>query len=156
MSVSRRTPQALADDITRATHILAGFTNSSDVQKLIPSSVLANAHGLMIIRLTRVGLVLSAKRGTGVIIARLPDGTWSAPSGISVTAVGYGHQVGAEVIDSVVVLNYRAAVKAFIDGGGQLQLGVNASLSAGPVGRAVTMSAGATSATHIAATYSYR
>lgn len=60
------------------------------------------------------------------------------------------------MIDSVIVMNYRAAVKAFFDGGGQIQLGVNASLAAGPYGRAAEIAASASSASHIAATYSYR
>ena len=52
-------------------------------------------------------------------------------------------------------MNYRAAVKAFFDGGGQLQLGVGASLAVGPLGRAADISASAANASHIAATYAY-
>ncbi|ORY98795.1 hypothetical protein BCR43DRAFT_488183 [Syncephalastrum racemosum] len=122
---------------------------------VIPTSVLANAHGLMFIRLYRVGLMLSAKGGTGVIIARLPDGSWSAPSGISMTSLGFGHMAGGEIIDSVIVMNYRGAVKAFLDGGGQLQLGVNASISAGPLGRSADIAASTATGQHIAATYAY-
>ncbi|KAI9492766.1 hypothetical protein BDB00DRAFT_764829 [Zychaea mexicana] len=110
---------------------------------LIPQSVLANAHGLVFIRMYRGGFMVSAKKGTGIIIARLPDGSWSAPSGISMGALGFGHQAGVEVIDSIIVMNYRAAVKSFFDGGGQLQLGANVSVSAGPLGRAANVSAAA-------------
>lgn len=52
-------------------------------------------------------------------------------------------------------MNYRAAVKAFFDGGGQLQLGVGASLAVGPLGRAADVSASASNTSHIAATYAY-
>lgn len=52
-------------------------------------------------------------------------------------------------------MNYRAAVKAFFDGGGQLQLGVGASLAVGPMGRAADVAASASKPTHIAATYAY-
>lgn len=52
-------------------------------------------------------------------------------------------------------MNYRAAVKAFYDSGGQLQLGVGASLAAGPYGRAADVSASASSSTYVAATYAY-
>ncbi|OAC99132.1 hypothetical protein MUCCIDRAFT_180990 [Mucor lusitanicus CBS 277.49] len=122
---------------------------------LIPPSVLRDAHGIVFIRLYRIGFMLSAKSGTGIIIARLPDGSWSAPSGVSMSSLGFGHQAGGEVIDSIIVMNYRAAVKAFFDGGGQLQLGVGASLAAGPYGRAADVSASASNTTHIAATYAY-
>jgi hypothetical protein len=80
---------------------------------------------------------------------------WSAPSGVSMSSLGFGHQAGGQVIDSIIVMNYRAAVKAFYDGGGQLQLGVGASLAAGPFGRAADVAASASSTTHIAATYAY-
>lgn len=52
-------------------------------------------------------------------------------------------------------MNYRAAVKAFFDGGGQLQLGVGASLAVGPLGRAADISASAANTNYIAATYAY-
>lgn len=68
---------------------------------------------------------------------------------------GFGQQAGGEVIDSIIVMNYRAAVKAFFDGGGQLQLGVGASLAVGPLGRAADISASASGVNHIAATYAY-
>lgn len=62
--------------------------------------------------------------------------------------------MGGEVIDSIIVMNYRAAIKAFY-GGGQLQLGVGASLAVGPLGRSANVAASASSTSHIAATYAY-
>ncbi|KAI8968488.1 hypothetical protein BDF20DRAFT_981686 [Mycotypha africana] len=154
----KRSPKELKADIERATQILELFTDPSqgrDVKMLIPSNVLANAHGIVFIRLYRVGLMLSAKSGSGIIIARLPDGRWSAPSGVSMSSLGFGHQAGGEIIDSIIVMNYRAAVKAFFDSGGQLQLGVGASIAAGPFGRAADVSAAASTERYIAATYAY-
>ncbi|KAF1797076.1 hypothetical protein FB192DRAFT_1452039 [Mucor lusitanicus] len=156
--MSKRSPKELQGDTQRAVQILQLFTDPSkgrDVKMLIPPSVLRDAHGIVFIRLYRIGFMLSAKSGTGIIIARLPDGSWSAPSGVSMSSLGFGHQAGGEVIDSIIVMNYRAAVKAFFDGGGQLQLGVGASLAAGPYGRAADVSASASNTTHIAATYAY-
>lgn len=37
---------------------------------LIPPSILRDAHGIVFIRLYRIGFMLSAKSGTGIIIAR--------------------------------------------------------------------------------------
>lgn len=153
-----RTPKELKGDTQKAVQILELFTDprkGRDVQMLIPPSVLRDAHGIVFIRLYRIGFMLSAKGGTGIIIARLPDGSWSAPSGVSMSSVGFGQQAGGEVIDSIIVMNYRAAVKAFFDGGGQLQLGVGASLAVGPLGRAADISASASNVNHIAATYAY-
>ncbi|ORX49811.1 DUF500-domain-containing protein [Hesseltinella vesiculosa] len=147
----------LTKDIKRAETILHSFTDSSlkaDIKTIIPPSILAKAHGIVFIRLYRAGFLISAKGGTGIIIARMPDGSWSAPSGVSMTSVGVGHLIGGEIIDSVIVMNYRGAVKAFYDAGGQIQLGVGVSISAGPVGRAAEIAASAGSK-HVAATYAY-
>ena len=69
---------------------------------------------------------------------------------------GFGHQAGVEMIDSIIVMNYRGAVKAFFDGGGQLQLGASMSVSAGPLGRAADISASTANVQYISATYAYR
>ncbi|ORE09723.1 DUF500-domain-containing protein [Rhizopus microsporus var. microsporus] len=153
----KRSPKELCDDVQQAVQILDLFTNTAknkDLKALIPQVILQNAHGLLFIRLIRVGMALSVKGGTGIIIARLPDGSWSAPSGISISSFGLGQMFGGEVIDSIIVMNYRAAVKAFVDGGGQLSLGVGVSIAAGPYGRSADVST-SMSRDHIAATYSY-
>ncbi|KAI8093483.1 uncharacterized protein BX664DRAFT_348699 [Halteromyces radiatus] len=148
----------LEKDVLRAENILSSFTEpgkGQDIKKLIPPSVLARAHGIVLIRIYRVGLMFSHKSGKGIIIARLPDGSWSAPSGVSMTSVGIGHQAGGEVIDSILVLNYRSAVKAFFDAGGQLQVGLNMSVAAGPLGRSADIAASTSTMNHFAASYSY-
>lgn len=38
----------------------------------------------------------SGKAGSGIVIARLEDGSWSAPSCIATGGVGFGLQVGAD------------------------------------------------------------
>ncbi|OBZ87589.1 SH3 domain-containing YSC84-like protein 1 [Choanephora cucurbitarum] len=154
-----RTPKELRNDIQRAAQILDLFTDPSqgrDLSALIPSTVLANAHGIVFIRVYRVGFGFSAKNGTGIIIARLPDGNWSAPSGVSMLSLGIGHMFGAEAIDMILVMNYRGALKAFLDGGGQMQLGAGVSISAGPFGRSADVAASASmNGNHVAATYAY-
>lgn len=80
---------------------------------------------------------------------------WSAPSGVSMLSIGVGQQLGGQLIDSIIVMNYRAAVKAFYDGKGQLQLGMAVSVAAGPYGRSADVAASASSTSHIAATYTY-
>lgn len=57
--------------------------------------------------------MFSGKAGSGLVIARLPDGSWSAPSCIGTAGIGWGLQIGADITDFVVVLNSEDAVKAF-------------------------------------------
>ena len=102
-------------------------------EKGIPARVLRNARGLAIITVVKVGFGLSAKGGQGVVVARTDRG-WSGPSFVGTGGAGWGPQIGAQITDFVFVLNSRAAVRAF-SRDGNVTLGVDASVAAGPVGR---------------------
>lgn len=67
------------------------------------------------------------------MIARLPDGSWSAPSCIGTGAVGFGLQIGADITEFVVVMNSEEAVKSFAHAG-NLTIGGSLSAAAGPIG----------------------
>ncbi len=99
----------------------------------IPRSVLREARGLAIITVIKAGFVFSGKAGHGVVVARTPAG-WSGPSFVAQAGAGWGLQIGAEATDFVFVLNTDAAVRAFSKGG-NITLGADASVAAGPVGR---------------------
>lgn len=58
---------------------------------------------------------------------------WSAPTAIATGGVGFGAQIGADITDFVLILNSDEAVRAFSQGG-NLTLGGNLSVSAGPIG----------------------
>ena len=75
--------------------------------------------------------------GTGIIVARLSDGTWSPPSAFSVRSVGVGLVYGVDVFDCICVLNTQAAVDAYQQSG--VNLGGRMDLAAGPVGGKVDM-----------------
>lgn len=95
----------------------------------------------------------SARFGSGVVVARLADGTWSAPSAIATAGAGFGGQIGFELTDFVFILNDAAAVRTFSQVG-TLTLGGNVSIAAGPVGRNAE-AAGAASTKGVAAVFSY-
>jgi lipid-binding SYLF domain-containing protein len=110
----------------------------------IPGRVIRNAKGLAIITVVKVGFGISGKGGQGVVVARTGGG-WSGPSFIGTGGAGWGPQIGAQVTDFVFVLNSNRAVRAF-SRDGNVTLGADASVAAGPVGRdahaAVTPTAG--------------
>ena len=95
--------------------------------------MLRRAKGLAIMSVVKAGLIFSGKGGKGVVVARTGHG-WSGPSFIATGGAGWGPQIGAEVTDFVFVLNNNAAVRAF-SRGGNVTLGVDASVAAGPMGR---------------------
>ena len=81
----------------------------------------------------KAGFVWSGKAGSGIVIARLDDGTWSAPSCIATGGVGFGLQIGADLSEFVVVLNDADAVAAFAKGG-NVTIGGALAAAAGPIG----------------------
>ncbi|RKP26592.1 hypothetical protein SYNPS1DRAFT_13980 [Syncephalis pseudoplumigaleata] len=132
-------PTNLAGECRKATKILNSFieTGQGDngPDSVIPPNILARAQGLAIFTVVKAGFLFSGRAGSGIVVARLPDGSgWSAPSCIATGGMGFGGQIGAEVTDFVVVLNSQDAVKAFSHGG-NVTLGGNLSVAAGPVGR---------------------
>lgn len=103
--------------------------------------------------MVKAGFVGSARFGSGVVVARLGDGSWSAPSAITTAGAGFGGQLGFEFTDFVFILNDSAAVRTFSQAG-SITLGGNVSVAAGPVGRNAE-AAGAASMKGVAGVFSY-
>lgn len=97
---------------------------------------------------------MSARVGMGVVVAKLPSGEWSPPASIGIGGLGGGFNAGAEMVDFLVVLNSRAAVRSFMTAG-SLQLGGNLSLAVGPLGRTGEASAAMNADMQFSAMYSY-
>jgi lipid-binding SYLF domain-containing protein len=95
--------------------------------------VLQRARGLAVFQVIKAGFVFSGKAGSGLVVARLPDGSWSAPSCIATGGVGWGLQIGADITDFVIVLNTEDAIRAF-SVGGNVTIGGSISAAAGPIG----------------------
>ncbi|KFA79187.1 hypothetical protein S40288_02352 [Stachybotrys chartarum IBT 40288] len=108
----------------------------------IPPRVIANAVGLAIFTTLRAGFHVSGAAGSGVIVARLPDGSWSAPSGIQILSVGTGFQFGIDMYDCVCVINTREALAAFMEKT-RVSLGSDMAISAGPYGAGGAVEVGA-------------
>jgi len=120
------------------------------IDSWVPKKVLDNAKGLAILTIIKAGFIWSGRLGSGLVVARLPDRSWSAPTCIGTGAIGFGLQIGAELTDFLMILNNDAAVRAFSHGG-NVSLGANLSIAAGPVGRNTEVDAMVT----IAAVWSY-
>ncbi|KAI1850427.1 hypothetical protein JX265_001388 [Neoarthrinium moseri] len=121
--------------------------------KVIPPEILQNAKGLAILTVIKAGFLGSARFGSGLVVARLENGSWSAPSAIMTGGAGFGGQIGFELTDFVFILNDRNAVKTFAQAG-SITLGGNVSIAAGPVGRNAE-AAGAASLKSVAGIFSY-
>ncbi|XP_012638708.2 SH3 domain-containing YSC84-like protein 1 isoform X1 [Microcebus murinus] len=130
-------PSNLKSEAKKAAKILREFTeitSRNGPDKIIPAHIIAKAKGLAVLTVIKAGFLVTARGGSGVVLARRPDGQWSAPSAIGIAGLGGGFEVGIEVSDLVIILNYDRAVEAFAKGG-NLTLGGNFTVAVGPLGR---------------------
>jgi lipid-binding SYLF domain-containing protein len=74
-------------------YFVYGQVAKSNPEKSIPLSVLKSAQGLAILTVVKAGALVSYKVGTGLVVARRYDGSWSAPSAILSLGLGWGAQV---------------------------------------------------------------
>lgn len=156
MGINNPIPRSLKSECKKAAKILASFVKPNQVfgaDQVIPPDVLKRAKGLAIITVIKAGFLFSGRAGSGVIVARLKDGSWSAPSAIGMAGAGAGGLVGLELTDFVFILNSEEAVKSFSEFG-TVTLGGNVSVAAGPLGRNAEAAASA-SMGGVAAVFSY-
>ena len=69
---------------------MADPNDPSSALNSIPKAVLERAKGLAVFRIIKAGFIVTGRAGSGVVIARLDDGSWSAPSAI---ATGVSHYI---------------------------------------------------------------
>ena len=98
----------------------------------IPQSVIKNAVGIAVFTTMRTGMWVSGAGGSGVLIGRKPDGTWSPPSGILIHTLGVGFLAGIDIYDCVLVINTYEALSKFSKL--RVSLGAEVSVVAGPLG----------------------
>ncbi len=118
-------------DVDQAVTIIERFQEIPE--QAIPQAVLREAKGLAILTVTKGGFIVSARGGTGIVVARTEKG-WSGPSAIGTGGMGFGFQAGVQVSELVIILNTPEAVAAFSKGG-NVTLGGSLSVAAGPIGR---------------------
>lgn len=123
-------------EIYKASNTLRSYCQvaESNPERSIPLAVLNGAKGLAILTVAKAGVLVSYKLGTGLVVARRSDGSWSAPSAILSVGLGWGAQIGGELMDFIVVLHDSKAVKTFCSRL-HFSLGAGCSAAAGPIGR---------------------
>lgn len=105
--------------------------------KGIPPKMLADAHGVVIVpRVIKAGLVVAGRGGHGVALARDANGNWGAPVFLDLGGASVGFQAGVESTDVVLVFRSAKSLERILAGKEKLTLGADASVAAGPVGRA--------------------
>ncbi|KAF0714062.1 Aste57867_4076 [Aphanomyces stellatus] len=123
-------------EIDKACKILDAFFDPKvDADKAVPFELLQHASGIAFLTVIKAGFIWTGKLGTGIVLSRMEDGSWSPPSGIGTAGVGFGAEIGGEMIDFMIILGSPSAVATFKKGT-QLSVGAGLELAVGPVGRA--------------------
>lgn len=110
------------------------------VIRKIPAKALQGASGIAIMTCFRTGFGFSGAGGSGVVMARLPDGSWGPPSGILIHTLGWGLTIGLDIYDVVLILRKPQALKAFEHP--KVSIGAELSVAAGPVGNGAMLDSG--------------
>jgi lipid-binding SYLF domain-containing protein len=103
--------------------------------KGIPAKLLAESEAVVIVpNVVKAGFVIGGRAGHGVAVVRTKEG-WGEVRFVALGGASVGFQVGVQSSDVVLVFKTRGGLDRLLDGKAKLQLGADASVAAGPVGR---------------------
>ncbi|GAA5905766.1 hypothetical protein JCM5296_005731 [Sporobolomyces johnsonii] len=112
------------------------------LRKKIPAKILRQAKGIVIFSAMRNGIApFGGSGGTGVIMGRLEDGTWSAPSFISPNNATAGLMLGLDIYSSILVLRTQKALESFYSMA-KVTIGTELAVAAGPYGSGASLETG--------------
>lgn len=123
--------------VAAANQVLTEFQRIPE--KTVPPNLLNRAHAVAILpNVLKGGFIVGGSYGKGVLLRRLPDGSWSNPAFIQLTDGSLGFQWGFQGADLVMVFKSPKSVQNITTG--TFTLGSNATATAGPVGRTASAS----------------
>nr|GEZ49688.1 Ysc84 actin-binding domain-containing protein [Tanacetum cinerariifolium] len=102
--------QSMEHEIYKATNIIQGYSKVGSLrpEKSIPEAILRHAKGLAVLTIVKVGMMVTYKIGTGLVIARREDGSWSPPSAIS--SIGVGWEEAVKIFSSDAHVSFGAGL----------------------------------------------
>lgn len=106
----------------------------------IPEDLMKSCNAICIFPNTiSAGFIFGGKYGQGIIMVRdEKTGNWSPPATFTIAGGSFGWQIGGQATDFVLLIMNRRSVDGILDG--KFKLGADASVAAGPVGRAAEAS----------------
>jgi len=134
--IQAKSQEKQEDKIIAATQVLKDFGN---MKESIPGELLKITQGIIIVpKLINAGFVIAGKRGKGIAMVKLADGSWSNPVFVTITGGSVGFQAGVQSVDLVLIFKNGETLEKI--GKGSFTLGGDISATAGPVGRNSTAS----------------
>jgi lipid-binding SYLF domain-containing protein len=135
-SAKSQDKQKEQDKIDASTKVLQDF---GQMKEKIPRDLIEITQGIIVVpKLINAGFVIGGKRGKGIAMVKLPDGSWSNPVFVTVTGGSVGLQAGVQAVDLVLIFKTRETLQNI--GERSVTLGGDVSVTAGPLGRNSTAS----------------
>lgn len=130
---------ARADDATdarqlveRARHALENFYADSNMEGF-RALMRERARAILIFpQIVRVGFILGGSGGSGVMLARSPEGGWLGPAFYTLGQGSIGLQAGAEASEVVILATSEKGLTSLLST--SMKFGADASVAVGPVG----------------------
>jgi len=116
----------------------------SEVQQMpdqsIPDNLMSSCSAIAVFPSTvSAGFGIGGKYGQGIIMVRdEKTGGWSSPAIFTIAGGSFGMQIGGQATDFILLVMNRRSVDGILQG--KFKLGGDASVAAGPVGRAASAS----------------
>ena len=132
---------ALANDYTKAQEtvlkaefVLKKFQTQPNNE--IFMNALKNSKAVLLIpQMLKGGFVVGGSGGSGVLLARNDDGSWSYPTFYTLGALSVGLQIGAESSEVMMLIMTDKGKDSFLSN--SIKLGADATIAAGPLGSGV-------------------
>jgi lipid-binding SYLF domain-containing protein len=142
-SASAQKKNRLQDAARHASAAAKVFTEIMNVRdKAIPKELLDKAEAIAVFPgVIKAAFIIGGRGGQGVISRRMRNG-WSAPAFFNLSGGSFGAQIGAQKNDYVFLIMNEDGVKGLLED--KFEMGGEAGVVAGPVGREVAASTNTT------------
>jgi lipid-binding SYLF domain-containing protein len=131
------TPQR--DLLLKSQATLESLLSDPDYPSLL--SLVNRAKAVLIVpRMLKLSLFLGGHGGSGVLLARGPNGKWSYPAFYTIGGINYGLQVGGQSSELILTIMSEKGLKVLLEH--ELTLGADAGASLGTIGRGAYVSTG--------------
>jgi SH3 domain-containing YSC84-like protein 1 len=119
------------DRVESAATVLKEIQSAPD--QGMPENILASAECVAVVpSMLKGGFIVGGRYGRGVASCRTAKG-WSAPAFFSMEGGSFGFQIGGQAVDLVMLIMNQEGMANLLSS--KFQLGADASVAAGPVGR---------------------
>ncbi len=137
-ALAQGTLSASSDTVKQANKAATVFKEIMDIpDKAIPETILAKAKCIAVFpQVIKAGFVIGGRGGRGVATCRLDSGldsSWSAPAYFDMKGGSFGLQIGAQATDFVLIFMNERGLSSLLKN--KFEMGGDASVAAGPVGR---------------------